>query len=428
MRPDELSRTGGSRPRGRGETVATRYDEAFEQRINALKSENRYRHFIELERIAGRHPVAVWHGPYGPTDVTVWCSNDYLGMGQSEKVRSAMADAALGQAAGAGGTRNISGTSHALVSLENELADLHDKERALLFTSGYVANETSLSTIAKLLKDCKIFSDSLNHASMIEGIRQSGAEKVIFRHNDLDHLESLLQAEPLERHKLIAFESVYSMDGDTGLVNEICDLARKYNAITYLDEVHAVGMYGDQGGGIAQRDGIADKVDIIQGTLGKAFGVMGGYIASSQMLCDAVRSYGSGFIFTTALSPPLASAALTSVRHLRQSSVERQMQQAHAALLKDLLVAEGFEVLPGRTHIVPLMVRDPGLCFAISMRLLEKHHEYIQPINYPTVPKGAERLRITPGPLHDEAMIRGLVEALKESFNYCQSHKVVRTA
>ena len=409
------------RPREGGSAVATGYDKLFKDKLDALKRENRYRYFIELERLAGRHPVARWHGPEGPVDVTVWCSNDYLGMGHDEQVRAAMADAAVNQGVGAGGTRNISGTSNALVALESELADLHGKEGALMFTSGYVANDTCLSTIPRLLDGCKVFSDSANHASMIQGIRRSGAEKAIFRHNDAGHLEELLKAEPLERPKLVAFESVYSMDGDIGPVAEICDLARRYNAITYLDEVHAVGMYGPEGGGIAQREGIQDKVDIIQGTLGKAYGVMGGYIASSAALCDAVRSYGSGFIFTTAMSPALASAALASVRHLRANDRERRQQQTHVALLKSLLVAEGFEVLPGETHIIPLMVRDPLLCLDISMRLLEEHRQYIQPINYPTVPVGSERFRITPGPFHTEGMIRDFIGALKESFAFCQS-------
>ena len=401
--------------------MTTRYDDAFEGRLDTLRHEDRYRYFIELERVAGRHPVARWHSPDGPVEVTIWCSNDYLGMGHNETVRAAMAEAAMNQGAGAGGTRNISGTTNALVALEDELADLHGKERALLFTSGYVANDTSLATIARLLDDCIVFSDEMNHASMIKGIRGSGAEKAIFRHNDPGHLEELLRAQPRERAKLVAFESVYSMDGDTGPVKAICDLAHRYNALTYLDEVHAVGMYGAEGGGIAQREGVQDRVDIIQGTLGKAFGAMGGYIASSSALCDAVRSYGSGFIFTTALSPALAAAALASVRHLRESDVERQRQKANVALMKSLLEAEGFEVLPGDTHIVPVMVRDAGLCFDISMRLLERHRQYVQPINHPTVPKGTERFRVTPGPLHGEAMIRGFVGALRESFAFCQS-------
>ena len=401
--------------------MTTRYDGIFGDRLDTLRQESRYRYFVELERMAGSHPTVRWHAPQGFIDVTVWCSNDYLGMGHDDRVRSAMADAATKQGAGAGGTRNIAGTSSVLVELESELADLHGKERALLFTSGYVANDTSLSTIVRLLDGCKVFSDALNHASMIQGIRRSGTEKAVFRHNDIGHLEELLKAEPHERPKLIAFESVYSMDGDIGPVAEICDLAERYNAITYLDEVHAVGMYGPEGGGIAQRDGVQDRVDVIQGTLGKAFGAMGGYIASSEALCDAVRSYGSGFIFTTAIPPALAAAALASVRHLRTSDRERLLQRKQVALMKSLLQAEGFETLPGDTHIVPLMVRDPALCLDIGIRLLECHGQYVQPINYPTVAKGAERFRITPGPLHTEEMIRGFVEALKESFAFCRS-------
>ena len=396
--------------------MTSRYDDIFAQSLDTLRSENRYRYFVEIERMAGRHPVARWHAPDGPQDVIVWCSNDYLGMGQKNVVTDAMAHAVKTQGAGAGGTRNISGTTQPLVALEHELADLHGKERALIFTSGYVANEASISTLAKLLPNVKIFSDSMNHASIISGIRNSNADKVIFRHNDVAHLEELLAAEPLDRPKLIVFESVYSMDGDTGPIAEICDLAEKYNAITYLDEVHAVGMYGSEGGGMAQERGLQHRVDVIQGTFGKAVGVMGGYIASSDKLCDAVRSYGSGFIFTTAIPPGLAAGVLASIKHLRQSDVERKGQQKNVALLKKLLVEEGFDILPGDTHIVPVMMRDPGLCLAVTSHLLEHHHMYIQPINYPTVPKGTERLRITPGPLHTEKMIYDLVSSLKNSY------------
>ena len=396
--------------------LTSRYDDIFAKSLETLRAENRYRYFVEIERMAGRHPVARWHAPDGPKDVIVWCSNDYLGMGQKDVVTDAMAHAVKTQGAGAGGTRNISGTTQPLVALEHELADLHGKERALIFTSGYVANEASISTLAKLLPNVKIFSDSMNHASIISGIRNSNADKVIFRHNDTAHLEELLAAEPLDRPKLIVFESVYSMDGDTGPIGAICDLAEKYNAITYLDEVHAVGMYGAEGGGMAQERGLQDRVDVIQGTFGKAVGVMGGYIASSDKLCDAVRSYGSGFIFTTAIPPGLAAGVLASIKHLRQSDVERQGQQKNVALLKKLLIEEGFEILPGDTHIVPVMMRDPGLCLAVTSHLLEHHHMYIQPINYPTVPKGTERLRITPGPLHTEQMIYDLVKSLKCSY------------
>jgi len=408
--------------------LTSRYDDIFAESLDALKAENRYRYFVEIERLAGRHPVARWHAPDGPRDVIVWCSNDYLGMGQKDVVTDAMAHAVKTQGAGAGGTRNISGTTQPLVALERELADLHGKERALIFTSGYVANEASISTLAKLLPNVKIFSDSMNHASIISGIRNSNAEKVVFRHNDVYHLEELLAAEPLERPKLIVFESVYSMDGDTGPIGPICDLAEKYNAITYLDEVHAVGMYGAEGGGMAQERGLQDRVDVIQGTFGKAVGVMGGYIASSDKLCDAIRSFGSGFIFTTALPPGIAAGVLSSIRYLRKNSAEREGQQRNVALLKELLLEAGFEILPGDTHIVPVMLRDPGLCLAVTSHLLDKHNMYIQPINYPTVAKGTERLRITPGPLHTEAMIRDLVEALKLSYEAATKKTVDRIA
>jgi len=408
--------------------LTSRYDDIFAESLDALKAENRYRYFVEIERLAGRHPVARWHAPDGPRDVIVWCSNDYLGMGQKDVVTDAMAHAVKTQGAGAGGTRNISGTTQPLVALERELADLHGKERALIFTSGYVANEASISTLAKLLPNVKIFSDSMNHASIISGIRNSNADKVVFRHNDVEHLEELLAAEPLERPKLIVFESVYSMDGDTGPIGIICDLAEKYNAITYLDEVHAVGMYGAEGGGMAQERGLQDRVDVIQGTFGKAVGVMGGYIASSDKLCDAIRSFGSGFIFTTALPPGIAAGVLSSIRYLRKNSAEREGQQCNVALLKELLLEAGFEILPGDTHIVPVMLRDPGLCLAVTSHLLDKHNMYIQPINYPTVAKGTERLRITPGPLHTEAMIRDLVEALKLSYEAATKKTVDRIA
>ena len=408
--------------------MTSRYDDIFAESLDALKAENRYRYFVEIERLAGRHPVARWHAPDGPRDVIVWCSNDYLGMGQKDVVTDAMAHAVKTQGAGAGGTRNISGTTQPLVALERELADLHGKERALIFTSGYVANEASISTLAKLLLNVKIFSDSMNHASIISGIRNSNADKVVFRHNDVEHLEELLAAEPLERPKLIVFESVYSMDGDTGPIGPICDLAEKYNAITYLDEVHAVGMYGAEGGGMAQERGLQDRVDVIQGTFGKAVGVMGGYIASSDKLCDAIRSFGSGFIFTTALPPGIAAGVLSSIRYLRKNSAEREGQQRNVALLKELLLEAGFEILPGDTHIVPVMLRDPGLCLAVTSHLLDKHNMYIQPINYPTVAKGTERLRITPGPLHTEAMIRDLVEALKLSYEAATKKTVDRIA
>ena len=393
------------------------YKSIFKEQVNRLKTENRYRLFAELERKAGAHPRAIWHSDAGPREVIIWCSNDYLGMGQSKKSIQAMTESAMNNGTGAGGTRNISGTSHAIVALETELALLHRKERALVFTSGYVANEASISAISGLLDNPVIFSDSMNHASIISGIRYGGAEKIIFRHNDVEHLETLLKAQPYERHKVIIFESVYSMDGDVSPIEKIIYLARKYNAMTYLDEVHAVGMYGSEGGGVAQQEGLESEIDILQGTLGKAFGTMGGYIAASDAICDAVRGYGSGFIFTTAMPPPLASAALASVQHLRQSQMERNAQQRQSRRLKKRLREYGMPFLTGNTHIVPVMVGDAAKCSQISHMLLDKFGFYIQPINFPTVPKGTERLRITPGPLHSNEMIDDLVVALSKVFN-----------
>ena len=398
--------------------MSSAYDAIFKASLDQLKDENRYRYFVEIERLAGHHPKACWHSPTGPVDVTVWCSNDYLCMGHNPVVQEAMASSSRAHGTGAGGTRNISGTSHQVVALEKEIAALHGKQRALVFTSGYIANDTSLATIANLLPGCKIFSDSLNHASIIQGIRRSGAEKAIFRHNDLDHLEALLRAEDPMRPKIIVFESVYSMEGDTSPIAAICDLAERYHALTYLDEVHAVGMYGAEGGGIAQRDGVQDRLDVIQGTLGKAYGVMGGYIAASDVLCDAVRSHASGFIFTTAMPPALAAAAQASIRYLRRHDEERQAQQRHAAALKSKLTAAGFDILPGDTHIVPVMIRDAARATAISNRLLTEHQIYVQPINYPTVPRGEERLRLTPGPRHDAGLIDAFVDALTEACEY----------
>ena len=389
------------------------YQTFFTSALDRLQSERRYRVFADIERQAGRFPQAIWHSPEGPRPITVWCSNDYLGMGQNRDVTRAMVEAAWRLGTGAGGTRNISGNSHPIVELEAELADLHGKEAALVFTSGYVSNQTGISTLAKLIPNCLILSDALNHNSMIEGVRQSGCDKVIFRHNDLEHLEELLQAAG-DRPKLIVFESVYSMDGDISPIHAICDLAERYNAMTYLDEVHAVGMYGPRGGGIAERDGAMHRVDVIEGTLGKAFGVMGGYLTGTKAVMDAVRSFAPGFIFTTAIPPGVAAAATASIRHLKASSKERQMQQRQAARTKQVLSGLGLPVMDTVTHIVPVMVGDAEACKAASDRLLDKHGIYIQPINYPTVPRGTERLRITPGPFHKDAHINALGAALVE--------------
>ena len=390
------------------------YNSIFKSAIERLHDEGRYRVFIDILRTKGNFPNAHCFGGNGPKPITVWCSNDYLCMGQHSVVIEAMEKALHEVGAGSGGTRNISGNTHYHTELEAELADLHAKEGALLFTSGYVSNEAALSTIGKLLPECMIFSDELNHASMIAGIKSSGCEKRVFRHNDLEHLEELLAAEEAETAKLIAFESVYSMDADIAPIPAICDLADKYNALTYLDEVHAVGMYGPRGGGISDRDQVAERLTIIEGTLGKAFGVMGGYIAADRMIVDCIRSYAPGFIFTTSLSPVLVAGALASVRHLKQSSEERRAQQEAAAMLKAKFAAAGLPAMPSDTHIVPLLVGCPVKAKRISDILLAEYGLYVQPINFPTVPRGSERLRFTPGPHHNAEMMDELVGALVE--------------
>ena len=400
------------------------YSRIFAQAIDRLHVEGRYRVFIDILRNRGSYPNArCFAGHNGPKPITVWCSNDYLAMGQHPAVIAAMEDALHDVGAGSGGTRNIGGNTHYHVDLEAELADLHGKEAALLFTSGYVSNEATLATLAKILPGCIIFSDELNHASMIAGIRNSGCERHVFRHNDVAHLEELLAAVDPAAPKLIAFESVYSMDGDIAPIAEICELADTYSALTYLDEVHAVGMYGARGGGISERDGVADRLTIIEGTLGKAFGVMGGYITADQTIADVIRSYAPGFIFTTSLSPVLVAGALASVRHLKASCVERDRQHAAAAMLKALFAEAGLPVMDSTTHIVPLMVGDPIKAKKISDVLLAEYGVYVQPINYPTVPRGTERLRFTPGPAHDEAMMRDLTSALVEIWGRLELRK-----
>jgi len=388
------------------------YDTYFAAAVDQLRHERRYRVFADLQRIAGHFPYAICHSPEGPREVVVWCSNDYLGMGQHPKIIRAMVEAATRHGVGAGGTRNIAGTNHPLVELEYELADLHRKQSALVFTSGYVSNLTGIATIAKLIPDCLILSDALNHNSMIEGVRYSGCEKQIWRHNDVAHLEQLLQRAGHHRPKLIVFETLYSMDGDIAPMRRICDLAQHYGAMTYADEVHAVGLYGARGAGAAERDGVMDRINVLEGTLAKAFGCLGGYIAGSNTLIDAVRSYAPGFIFTTALPPGLCAAATAAIRHLKASDSERASHQSQVTRLKMVLKAVALPVMPTDTHIVPIRVGDAEKCKAACDLLLKDHGIYIQPINYPTVPRGTERLRITPTPHHDNRMIDALAEAL----------------
>ena len=401
-------------------TDKNRYDRFFSDELDALKQAGNYRFFADLERRRGRFPAARNRHAGGERDITVWCSNDYLGMGQHPDVLAAMHSAIDAMGAGAGGTRNISGTTHAHVALEAELADLHGKEAALVFTSGYVSNWASLGTLAARLPGCVVLSDAGNHASMIEGIRHSRAERVIWKHNDLNDLEEKLKSIPEDRPKIVAFESVYSMDGDIAPIAAICDLAERYGALTYLDEVHAVGLYGPRGGGIAEREGLMDRLDVIQGTLGKAYGVVGGYIAGSAVLIDFVRSFASGFIFTTALPPAVAAGAAAAVRHLKTSGAERAAHQARVAEVRAALDARAIPHLANDSHIIPVMVGDPVKCRWISDQLMERHGIYIQPINYPTVPKGTERLRITPSPVHSAADIARLVGALGELWSQCQ--------
>ena len=396
------------------------YNVFFTDALKKLRDERRYRVFADLERLAGRFPYALWHAPNGPREVVIWCSNDYLGMGQHPKVLGALIETATRVGTGAGGTRNIAGTNHPLVELERELSDLHGKEAALLFTSGYVSNETGISTIARLIPNCLILSDAFNHNSMIEGVRRSGCEKKICRHNDVGHLEQLLIEAGPNRPKLVVMESLYSMDGDVAPIAKICEVAKRHGALTYLDEVHAVGMYGPRGGGIAEREGVMDQVDVIEGTLAKAFGCLGGYITAKADIIDAVRSYAPGFIFTTALPPAVCAAATAAIRHLKESHWERDRHQERAARVKAVLNAAGLPVMPSDTHIVPVLVGDPEKCKQASDMLLEEHGIYIQPINYPTVPRGMERLRITPSPYHDDVLIDALAEALVDVWERLQ--------
>ncbi len=396
-----------------------KFDTLFTAQLDQLKDEGNYRVFAELERRCGEFPRAKCHDEDSPDEVTVWCSNDYLGMGQSEIVRQAMKDAVDSCGTGAGGTRNISGTNHQHLLLERELADLHGKEAALLFTSGYVSNWASLSTLGARLPNAVILSDSLNHASMIEGMRHAKCDKVIWKHNDPEDLDRKLAALPANATKIVAFESVYSMDGDICPMREIIEVAEKHNAMTYLDEVHAVGLYGPRGGGIAEREGLMDRITLIEGTLGKAYGCMGGYITGSAALCDFIRSFASGFIFTTALPPAVAAAARTSIAHLKVSQVERTLQRRQVARLREKLDAAGIPHLDNPSHIIPVMIKDPVKCRMLSDYLMREWGIYVQPINYPTVPKGTERLRFTPGPLHSDEDIDTLVSALTVLWKQC---------
>ncbi|SEW43794.1 5-aminolevulinate synthase [Cognatiyoonia koreensis] len=395
------------------------FDALFEEQLDILKSEGNYRYFAELERKCGKFPRAANHAEDGVRDVTVWCSNDYLGMGQHPKVIDAMCEAVKRTGTGAGGTRNISGTNHDHLLLEAELADLHGKEAALLFTSGYVSNWAALSTLGSRLPGCVILSDAGNHASMIEGIRHSRAQKVIWNHNDVVDLEAKLAALPEDVPKIVAFESVYSMDGDIAPIKDIVDVAEKYGAMTYLDEVHAVGLYGPRGGGVSEREGVADRITLIEGTLGKAYGVVGGYITGSAPLCDFIRSFASGFIFTTALPPAVAAAARTSIAHLKASDIERARHRRQVARLRAALDREGIPHLENESHIVPVMIKDPVKTRMLADYLMNEWDIYVQPINYPTVPKGTERLRFTPSPLHTDADIDFLVHALSTLWRQC---------
>ncbi|GAA4227017.1 5-aminolevulinate synthase [Sagittula marina] len=401
------------------------FDSLFNAQLKALKDEGNYRIFAELERRCGQFPTAKSYDDDAPDEVTVWCSNDYLGMGQHEAVRQTMKDTVDQCGAGAGGTRNISGTNHHHVRLEAELADLHGKEAALLFTSGYVSNWAALSTLGSRLPDAIIVSDALNHASMIEGIRHSRARKVIWKHNDPEDLDRKLAALPANAPKIVAFESVYSMDGDICPMQEIVEVAEKHRAMTYLDEVHAVGLYGPRGGGISEREGLADRITLIEGTLGKAFGCMGGYISGSRALCDFIRSFASGFIFTTALPPAVAAAAQTSIAHLKVSQTERELHQRQVARLRQMLNARGIPHMDNPSHIIPVMIKDPVKCRMLADILMNDYGIYVQPINYPTVPKGTERLRFTPSPLHTDADLNRLVEALTVLWKQCAiAHEV----